>query len=45
MHNVLLRVELYYTVMISYVFGILAVHAWFWEIHRKITSTVYPYYY
>ena len=31
-----LRVGCYYTFMISYVFRILAVHAWFWEIHRKI---------
>ena len=45
MHKLLLHVGFNYTVMISYVFGILAVHASFWKIYTPFTSAPYPYYY
>jgi hypothetical protein len=45
MHKLLLHVGFNYTVMISYVFGILAVHASFWKIYMPFTSAPYPYYY
>jgi hypothetical protein len=36
--KVLLCIGFYYAIMISYVFGILAVHASFWKIYMPLTS-------